>query len=118
MDELEILFAQLERLGCQIRDIPTYKAFRIQRMAVDEVQQTASETCHARQQRGGMEGYVDAAQGNCRTATSQCRWGICQRDLLDLCLRQADDLLWRFWQGDMGMEIVEQCSEAVERMNL
>ena len=23
VDELEILFAQLERLGCQIRDIPT-----------------------------------------------------------------------------------------------
>jgi hypothetical protein len=55
VDELEILFAQLERLGCQIRDIPTYKAFRIQRMAVDEVQQTASETCHARQQRGARE---------------------------------------------------------------
>jgi hypothetical protein len=38
--------------------------------------------------------------------------------LLDLCLRQADNLLWRFWHGGIGMEVVEHCSEAVERMNL
>jgi hypothetical protein len=125
VDVLEVLLGQLEGTSGDVGDVLADKLAGVDGSLVDLLEEERAERLDAGAQESGVERHVDALEGDCGETALQVDGLGLGFGLLGALFDDGGEVLLDFFEGDglhqlldvdlLGLEVVENVGEAVER---